>query len=88
MIRYSIKPTIRKCIKGYKFLSSARNLFGKYGTKILYTLTKREVDAANTASKKVINKAAAATGKFIGNKIAEKILIPKLVVEANNLAKA
>ena len=31
MKRYSIEPRIRKCIKGYKFLSFRRNLSNKLG---------------------------------------------------------
>ena len=34
------------------------------------------LDALKTASKKVVQKAAKATGKFIGNKIADKIVKP------------
>ena len=35
MTRYSIKPRTRKYIKGYRFLSFARNLSDKYGKKII-----------------------------------------------------
>ena len=37
------------------------------------TATKTGIDAAKTASKKVIQKTAEAPGDFIGNKIADKI---------------
>ena len=37
------------------------------------TATKTGIDAAKTASKRVIQKAAEATGDLIGNKIADKI---------------
>ena len=37
------------------------------------TATKTGMDAAKTASKRVIQKTAEATGDLIGNKIAEKI---------------
>ena len=37
------------------------------------TATKTEVDAVKTASKRVVQKTAEATGYLIGNKIADKI---------------
>ena len=37
------------------------------------TATKTEIDAAKTASKRVVLKPAEATGDLIGNKIADKI---------------
>ena len=37
------------------------------------TLTKTGIDAANTASKRVVQKIAEATADLIGNKIADKI---------------
>ena len=37
------------------------------------TATKTEIDAAKTASKRVVQKTAEATGDLIGNKIADKI---------------
>ena len=53
-------------------MSFARNLSDEYEGKILDTATKTEFDAAKTASKKLVSKAAEATGKLMGNKIAEK----------------
>ena len=37
------------------------------------TATKTRIDAAKTASKRVVQKSAEATGDLIGNKIADKI---------------
>ena len=37
------------------------------------TATKTEIDVAKTASKRVVQKFAEATGNLIGNKIADKI---------------
>ena len=37
------------------------------------TVTKTGIDAAKTASKRVVQKTAKATGDLIGNKIADKI---------------
>ena len=52
MTRYSIEPRTRKYIKGYRFLSFARNLFNKYGKQLLDTATKTELKALKTAFKK------------------------------------
>ena len=37
------------------------------------TATRTEIDAAKTASKRVVQKTAEATGDLIGNKVADKI---------------
>ena len=39
--------------------------------------------ALKTASKKVVHKAAEATGEFLRNKIADKIVKPKHVIDEN-----
>ena len=39
----------------------------------MYTATKTGMDAAKTASKRVVQKTAEATGDLIGNKTADKI---------------
>ena len=41
--------------------------------KLMDTATKTGIDAANTASKRVIQKRAETTGDLIGNKITDKI---------------
>ena len=41
--------------------------------KIMDTATKTGIDTAKTASKRVLQKTAEATGDLIGNKIADKI---------------
>ena len=78
----SIEPRTRKYIKGYGFLSFARNLFNKYGKQLLDAAFKRGLNGLKTASKKVVQKAAEATGELIGNKITDKIL--KLVENSRN----
>ena len=50
-------------------MSSAR----KFGDKLMNTATKTGIDATKTASKRIVQKAAEATGDLIGNKIADKI---------------
>ena len=70
-MRYSTEPKFRKYVKGYGFLSFARKFGDKYSKKLMDTVT--GIDAAKTASKRVIQKTAEAAGDLIGNKIADKI---------------
>ena len=76
-MRYSIEPRDRIYVKGYGFLSFAKNmgknLSNKYRQKIFDTAKKSTTDAIKTASKRAIQKTAEATGDLIGNKIADKI---------------
>ena len=72
-MRYSTEPKFRKYVKGYGVLSFARESGDKYGEKLMDTATKTVIDAAKTASKRVIQKTAEATGDLIGNKTADKI---------------
>ena len=44
-----------------------------YGKKLMDSATKKGINPAKTASKRVVQKIAAATGNLIGNKIADKI---------------
>ena len=62
----------RKYVKGYGFLSVARNLSCRYGKKLLDTTTKAGLHA-KTASKKVVHETAEATEKLMGNKITKKL---------------
>ena len=76
-MRYSIEPRNRIYVKGYGFLSFAKNtgksLSNKYGQKLFDSAKKSTTDAIKTASKRAIQKTAEATGDLIGNKIADKI---------------
>ena len=78
-MRYPIEPKDRIYVKGYGFLSFAKNmgksLSNKYGQKPLDSAKKSTTDAIKTASKRAIQKAAEATGDSIGNKTADKITI-------------
>ena len=80
-MRYSIEPRDRIYVKGYGFLSFAKNmgksLSNKYGQKLLDSAKKSTTDAIKTASKRAIQKTAEATGNLIGNKIADKISVSK-----------
>ena len=76
-MRYSIEPRDRIYVKGYGFLSFAKNmgksLSNKYGQKLLDSAKKSTTDAIKTALKRAIQKTAEATGDLVGNKIADKI---------------
>ena len=50
-----------------------KSLSNKYGQKLLDSAKKSTTDAIKTASKRAIQKTAAATDDLIGNKIADKI---------------
>ena len=54
-------------------MSFARKFGDKYRKKLMDTARKAEIDAAKTASKRVVQKTAEATGDLIGDKIAGKI---------------
>ena len=73
-MRYLAESRYRKYVKGYGgVLSFARTFGDKYGKKLMNTATKTWIDAAKTASKRVVQKTAEATGALIGNEIADKI---------------
>ena len=59
-MRYSIQPKFRRYVKRYGLLS--RKFGDKYRKKLMDTATKTGIDAANTASKRVVQKTAEATG--------------------------
>ena len=72
-MHYSIGPSIKIYVKGYGFLSFARNI-GKnisrrYSQKLVDTAKKSTTHAIKSASKRAIQ----TTGDLIGNKIADKI---------------
>ena len=72
-MRYSIEPKNRIYIKGYGFLpfpkNIGKNLSNKYSQKLIDTAKKSTTDAVKTASKRVIQKTAGATGDLIADKI-------------------
>ena len=65
-MRYSIEPGGRIYVKGYGFLSFAKNmgksLSNKYRKTLLDSAKKSTTDAIKTASKKAIQKTTEATG--------------------------
>ena len=54
-------------------MSFAKRFGNEYGKKLMHTATKTGIDAAKTASKRVVQKTEKATGGLIENKIADKI---------------
>ena len=70
-MRYSIELRERRYVKGYGFLSFARNFNDKYG-KSLRNVSKT---FAKTAGKEILKETAKATGDLIGSKIADKITV-------------
>ena len=60
-------------LKDMAFDNLPENLVINRVKKLMDTTTKTEIDAAKTASKRVVQKTAEATGDLIGNKIADKI---------------
>ena len=76
-MRYSIEPRDRIYVKGYRFLSFAKNidknLSNKYGQKLLDSPKKSTTDARKTVSNRAVQKIAEATGDLISNKVADKI---------------
>ena len=85
MTRYSVQPRHKIFVKGYGFLSFAKNmgknigenisksLNSKYSQKLLDHANQSTTDAFETSSKRVIQETAEATGDLIENKIADKI---------------
>ena len=93
-MRYWIEAKNRIYVKGYGFLSFAKNmgthatkiaknLSSKYSQKLLDSAKKSTADATKTASKRAIQKTAEATGVLIGNKIADKITSVSKKSDAN-----
>ena len=58
MTHYSIEPTTRKYVKGYRFLSFGRNLSNKYIKQIMDTVIKKRNICPKDWYKKVACKAA------------------------------
>ena len=84
MTRYSVQTRDRIFVKGYGFLSFAKNLgenigmsisknlSGKYSQKLLDHAKQSATFPFKTVSKGATQKIAEATGDFIGNKTANK----------------
>ena len=85
MTQYSVQPREKIFIKGYGFLSFAKNmstnigknatkyLIGKHSQKPLDHAKQSSIDALKTTSKIVIQKTTEATSDLFGDKIADRI---------------
>ena len=99
MTRYSVQPRdyLWIFVKGYWFLSFAKNmcknigknisknLSSKYSQKRIDHAKQSATDAFKTASKRVIQKTTEATDNLIRNKIADKITRVSKTSPKNNL---
>ena len=63
-MRCSTEPKYRKYVKGYGFLSFAKKIGNEYGKKIMDAAAKTEIDAAKTASKRVVQKSCRSNWRF------------------------
>ena len=68
-MRYSIEPRERRHVKGYGFMSFARNFSDKYSKSLMDA----RKTFGETVGKKILKETGKATGDLIGNKIADKI---------------
>ena len=73
-MRYSTESKYRKYVKGYGFLSFVRKCGDTYRKKIMDAATKTGIYAANTGSKRAVQKTTEATGDLIENRIADEII--------------
>ena len=71
-MHYSIEPRERRYVKGYGFLSFARNFSDKYSKSLMNKGIDLSKTFAKTAGKKTLKETAKATGDLIGSKIADK----------------
>ena len=72
-MRYSIEPRERRDIKGYGFLSVARNFGNKYGKKLMNTAIKTGT-TFNTKYSKTLTDTAIKTGKDFATIAGKKIV--------------
>ena len=70
---YSTQPRSRSTLKVVVFCDLQENFVINLVKKLMDNATKTRIDAAKTASERVVQKTAEATGDLIGNKIADKI---------------
>ena len=84
-MRYSIEPRERRYVKGYGFMSFARNFSHKHSKSLMDKGIDLSKTFAKTAGEKILKETAKATGDLIGSKIADKITAkPHNEDEVNN----
>ena len=72
-MRYSIEPRERRYVKGYGFMSFARNFGNKYGKKLMNTAIKTSTNVNSKYGKKLTD-TAIKTGKYFATIAGKKIL--------------
>ena len=80
-MRYSTEPRTRKYVKRFEFLQEI--YLTNSEKKLIGTATKAGLDVAKPASKKVY-KTAEATEELTGQKMAQKIVKPKPILDVNS----
>ena len=83
-MRYSNDPRKRRYVKGYGFMSFARNFSDKYSKYLIDKGIDISKSFAKTAGKRILKKNAEATGDLIGNKIADKITAKPIKNDVTN----
>ena len=83
-MRYSIEPRKRIYMKGYGFMSFARNFSGKYSKSLIDKGIGVSKNFAKTADKRILRKSAEAMSDLIGNKIADKITVKLIKNDVTN----
>ena len=81
MTHYSVQSRDQIFVKGYRFLSFARNMGKKISNNLSSKCSKKfldhpkqsATDALESASERAIQKTAEAAGDLIGNKITDKL---------------
>ena len=88
-MRYSIKPKERRYVKGYGFLSFARNFGNKYGKKLMNTAIKTGTNFDSKYGKKLTDTAIKTVKDFAmiaGKKIVHKSAEATGDLIGNNIA--
>ena len=83
-MRYSIEHKKRIYVKGYGFMSFARNVSDKYSKSLIDKGIDVSKTFVKTAGKRILKKSAEATGDLIGNKIADKITAKPIKNDVTN----
>ena len=85
-MRYSIETRDKRYIKGYGFLSVARNIGKNTGKNISNKYSQKPVDSAKK-SKRPIQKIAEATGDLIGSKLLIRLQVFQKNLERSYIQK-
>ena len=83
-MRYSIEPKKRIYVKGYGFMSFARNFSDKYSKSLIDKGIDVSKTFAKTPGKRILKERAKATRDLIGNKIADKITAKPIEHDVTN----